>query len=196
MPDGRVTRCDCQKRRIAKERIQVVSRDWPEYGEAKLEDFKPRNVAQANAAAAVQRDPRGSYFFSGYFSRGKTHLMIAQYRFLVLAGETCILRSARDLMEELRKAEAPVESEKEVIPSLVFQLVNFAPSGHLFIDDIEKAPARSGFREEMIFDLIDTIKRRQLGLTVTSNQPLRGLAQKLGDAATARLYRICREIEL
>jgi hypothetical protein len=48
----------------------------------------------------------------------------------------------------------------------------------------------------MIFDLLDTIKRRQLGITVTSNLPLRNLASKLGEAATARLYRLCHEIEI
>ncbi len=99
-------------------------------------------------------------------------------------------------MEELRKAEVPADQHGNVFESPVLQMVNLAPAGHLFIDDIEKARARSEFRAEMIFDLLDTIKRRQLGITVTSNLPLRDLAPKLGDAATARLHRLCREIEL
>lgn len=193
--DGRVKRCECQKAKIAEERICVMLQDWPEYSKATLQ-MQPRNTGQNNALMAIRENPQGSYFFSGYFSRGKTYLMIAQYRYLALAGEKCILRSARDLMEELRKAEIPATREDDVFESPVLQMVNLAATGHLFIDDIEKAPARTGFREEMIFDLLDTIKRRQLGLTVTSNLPLKDLVGKLGDAATARLYRLCKEIVL
>jgi DNA replication protein DnaC len=156
----------------------------------------PRGAGQANALTTIRADPHGSFFFTGKYSHGKIHLMIAQYRHPALAGGRCILRSACDLMEELRKAESPTDSNREVFESPVLQMVNLAPAGHLFIDDIEKAGARSEFRAEMIFDLLDTIKRRQLGITVTSNLPLRGLAPKIGDAATARLHRLCGEIEL
>jgi hypothetical protein len=34
-------------------------------------------------------------------------------------------------------------------------------SGHLFVDDIEKAPVRSDFWAEALFDLLDTIKRQK-----------------------------------
>jgi DNA replication protein DnaC len=195
-PDGRVKQCQCQKIKIAAIRIQVILQDWPEYLNARLESYAPRSAGQVNALTAIRGDPHGSFFFTGKYSHGKTHLMIAQYRHLALAGGRCILRSARDLMEELRKAEAPADSNREVFESPVLQMVNLAPAGHLFIDDIEKAGARSEFRAEMIFDLLDTIKRRQLGITVTSNLPLQDLAPKIGDAATARLHRLCREIEL
>jgi DNA replication protein DnaC len=74
-------------------------------------------------------------------SRGKTHLLIAQYPHLAMAGERCILRSARDLLEELRKAEAPPDQHGIVFETPVLQMVNLASAGHLFIDDIEKASA-------------------------------------------------------
>ena len=48
----------------------------------------------------------------------------------------------------------------------------------------------------MLFDLLDTVKRRQLGLTLTSNLPLADLTGVLGDAAVARIDRICKRIEL
>ncbi len=198
-----VRRCECQVRKIAEDRIRVVLRDWPEYKDARLEGFKPRNVGQSNALMALRDNPRGSYLFTGRFSRGKTHLMVAQYRHLALAGERCLLRSARDLMEELRRAEAPPDKDGNVYESPVMQLVNLAPAGHLFVDDIEKASARSEFRAEMIFDLLDTIKRRQLAITVTSNLPIftedkekKDIRAALGEAAAARLYKLCKEIEL
>ena len=114
MPDGRVKRCECQRRRVAEERIRVILQDWPEYLNARLESYAPRGAAQVNALTAIRGDPHGSFFFTGKYSHGKTHLMIAQYRHLALAGGRCILRSARDLMEELRKAEAPADSNREV----------------------------------------------------------------------------------
>jgi DNA replication protein DnaC len=185
------------------ERIRTLLLDWPEYKNARLEDFKPRSVSQQNAFAAIRENPRGNYLLTGLFSRGKTHLMVAQYRHLAIAGEKCILRSARDLMEELRKAEAPQDQHGNVFESQVLQMVNLAPTGHLFVDDIDKAPARSLFRAEMLFDIFDTIKRRQLGLTITTNLPLKkrekdkkDLRDVLGDEVVSRLYRLCREIEL
>jgi hypothetical protein len=81
-------------------------------------------------------------------------------------------------------------------------MANLSQSGHLFIDDIDKAPARTGFRVEMLFDLFDTIKRRQLGLTVTSNLPLISKDKKpdlrsvLSEPVVSRLYQICTEVVL
>jgi DNA replication protein DnaC len=198
-----VRRCDCSKRKIAEARIRVILEDWPEYISADLDHYVPRKgcVCQENAVREILANPSGSYFVTGLFSRGKTHLMIAQYKHLALAGEKCVLRSARDLSDELRKAEASAEPGKEFVSS-VLQLVNLSESGHLFIDDIDKAPARTGFRVEILFDLFDTIKRRQLGLTVTSNLPLiakdgkKDLRAVLSDEVVSRLYRICKVIEL
>jgi DNA replication protein DnaC len=199
-----VRRCDCQKRKIAEERIRVILRDWPEYQKADLETYRPRKdcVCQENAFLKMRENPHGSYLLTGSYSRGKTHLMVAQYRHLALAGEGCLLRTARGLIEELRKHDTPPENEKEFI-SPVLQMVNLSDAGHLFIDDIDKAPARSGFRLEMLFDLFDTIKRRQLGLTVTSNLPLiskdarkQDLRAVLSEPVASRLYRICTPIEL
>jgi DNA replication protein DnaC len=167
-----VRRCKCQQKKIAEERIRTILDEWPEYREAALDTYEPKSEGQRLAVEAIRGNPRGSYFINGSFSRGKTHLMIAQYQHLALAGERCLLRSARDLMEEFRKAEAPPDREGKQYESPVLQLINLAPAGHLFVDDIEKASARSEFRAEMIFDLLDTIKRRQLGITVMSNLPL------------------------
>jgi DNA replication protein DnaC len=181
-----------------------VLEDWPEYASADLWEMKGiKGVGQANALTTMRENPRGSYFLTGYYNRGKTHLLVAQYRHIALLGERCIIRSARDLMDELRKAEIPPQSDKDVFESAVLQMVNMAPTGHLFIDDIDKITARSEFRLEALFDLFDTIKRRQLGLTVTSNIPLISNSQSiqdlrniLGNNAVSRLDRICRVIDL
>ena len=200
---GKVRMCECEKRRRSEERIRVVLQDWPEYKDASLATLKPRNVGQANAITAIRGDPYGSYFITGYFSRGKTSLLVAQYKFLALAGEKCLLRSMRDLMKELQKAEISPNSDREAFESPVLQMVNLAPRAHLLIDDVEKAPVRSGFRAETLFNLLDVIKRRMLGLSVTSNLPMISkdpgkpdLRKYLGEEVVSRLYRICRAIEL
>jgi hypothetical protein len=101
-------------------------------------------------------------------------------------------------MEELRKAEAPPDQHGNMFESEALKLANLAPAGHLFVDDIDKAPAISSFRAEMLFDLFDTIKRRQLELTIMTNLPLKkkDLRDVLGGEVVSRLYRLCREIEL
>ena len=168
-------------------------RDWPEYTTAHL-DAKPINVGQHNAMVRIRENPQGSYFLCGAFSRGKTYLLVAQFRRLALEGRKCILRSGRDLMEELRKAEMMPEQGSAPFESPVLQMISDETVGHLFIDDVEKAPARTQFRAEMLFDLFDTIKRRQLGLSLTSNLTLAETAALLGEAAHARLYALCEEI--
>ncbi len=203
-----VRRCACRREAIIREKLKVILKDWPKYAQSSL-DQNPRSVAQENAFVALRENPRGSYFITGYYSRGKTHLLVAQYRQLIMQGARCELRSARDLMEELRKAETPAQNDKEVFESPVLQLVNLSEAGHLFIDDIEKAPNQTNFRAEMIFDLLDTIQRRQLAITVTSNLPMiikdevkkkdtkkRDLRDVLGDAAVSRLYHLCKVLEL
>lgn len=194
-------RCECAKRAILEVRIRTILADWKEYHDARLETFKPRNVRQQNALHAIRTNPTGSYFLKGFYQQGKTRLLVAQYRWMAEAGKRCILLSAQELMEDLRKAEAPTEHGKEPYESPVLRMIDSADQAHLFVDDIEKAPARSDFRAEALFGLLDRIKRRQLGLTVTSNLPLvsddeEDLRQKLTDQVASRIDQICRLIDL
>lgn len=190
-----VARCECQKQRIVQERIRTVLNDWPRYADAQLDD-RPRTLPQKAVLDAIRENPSGSYFITGNYESGKTHVLIAQYRYQALAGRNCILRSSKQLMDELRKAEITPPDGEQPFESPVLQMVNLAPAGHLFWDDIEKAAARSEFRAEAVFDLLDTICRRQLGLTVTSNVGLAQLAQTMGSPVISRLDRICKVIQL
>lgn len=199
--ERKVMRCECAKRAILEARIRTILADWKEYQDARLETFVPRNVRQQNALHAIRANPTGSYFLKGFYQQGKTRLLVAQYRWMAEAGKRCILLSAQELMEDLRKAEAPAEQGKEPYQSPVLRMIDAAVEAHLFIDDIEKAPARSDFRAEALFGLLDRIKRRQLGLTVTSNLPLvsdeeEDLRQKLTDQVASRIDQICRLIDL
>ena len=56
----RVTRCECQKKKIAEERIRILLKDWPEYSGARLEDYEARTLSQTKAFNVIRGDPRGS----------------------------------------------------------------------------------------------------------------------------------------
>jgi DNA replication protein DnaC len=193
---GKATRCDCQKRRIIEEKLRDVLLDWPEYAGARLDRLEPITLMQKEAVKIVRADPTGNFFFSGRFGSGKTFFMIAQYCDQVLSGGRCLLRASRQIMDELRRSEMQNEPGAEPYISPVLIAANQALSFHLFWDDIEKAPARSSFRAETVFDLLDTLKRRQLGITITSNLRLDELSASLGTAAATRIERLCRQVEL
>lgn len=194
--------CECARKARAESRLRQLLEDWPKYLHAKLETFKPKSVGQENAHRAIRENPTASYLICGGYSTGKTHLLVAQYRHVALSGQKCLLRAARDLIDELTKAEVSVPIGQQPPESQVLQMIKLSPVGHLFIDDIEKAPARTGFRVEMLFDLFDSIDRRMLALSVTSNLPIKSQTGKpdlrgaLSDQVVSRLYRICKVIEL
>ncbi len=78
---------------------------WPRR-DARLESIRPRSAGPAAALERIRARPEGSFYLHGYYSSGKTHLMIAQYRAVALAGVPCLLRSSRELADEMRKAQA------------------------------------------------------------------------------------------
>ena len=189
-------RCDCAKQRMAAARIREVTEGWPEYAAATLESMAPRTPQQAAALERVKAKPTGSYYLWGFYATGKTHLLIAQYQRLALAGVPCMLRSSRQLADEMRKAEMAPPAGEEPYESPVLRMMENQAHAHVFIDDIEKTPARTDFRAEAAFHWLDTLKRRQHGLTITSNLPLEKLTDYLGDAAVARIMRLCERVEL
>jgi DNA replication protein DnaC len=198
-----VRQCECKKRRIAQGRIAGILKRWPKYANATIETFKPRNAGQQNAIKILREKPTGSYFFGGYYQRGKTHLLVAQYRWMADRGMRCILMSAQELMADLKKAETATDEHPYRSP--VLEMVNDAESGHLFIDDIEKASAKSDFRAEALFSLFDMISRRNLGLSLTSNFPIfakeneedkEDLRKLLTDEVALRIRLICKVVDV
>jgi chromosomal replication initiation ATPase DnaA len=64
-------------------------------------------LSKADSGAVPDaQDPGGSWYLTGPYGSGKTHLLYAQYRELVTAGQVrCQVRTTRELVEELRRAE-------------------------------------------------------------------------------------------
>jgi DNA replication protein DnaC len=195
-----VRACQCAIDRQKAYKLATILNDWPKYAEADLNAMIHRNVRQENLLVKMRMDPGASYYISGLYSQGKTHFLVAQYRFQALAGRKCLLRTAHNLAEELRRADITA-NEKDPDISEVMQLANLSKDGHLFVDDFEKI-RNTDFRMEMLWNLLDTITRRQLRLTVTSNLPMISqdgkpdLKGKLGSAIISRLDQICRRVEL
>lgn len=207
--DG-VVQCECQRRRILAGRLRNIHDEFPQFAEASFDSFQPRDQQQEKAIALMKVTPAGRFFLWGGFDRGKTHLMIAQYRYFVEHDKPCLLRTSKQLIDELKKAELSQayarDAEQEVFRSQVMDAASNAETFHLFWDDCEKAAARTDFRTEAIFELVDTLYRRKLGVTITSNLPVFDkdasdtkpidLRYKLGNAVARRLNEMCTKIRV
>jgi len=183
-------RCACVKARIQAERLAAI----PElFRGATLESYRPGNKRQERALALIHEDPSRSFYLTGAYGSGKTHLLYAQYRELVMAGKTrCHVRTTRELVEELRRAEFDDGFVSPVIAS-----ASRPDPCHLFWDDIDKLKT-TDFKTEVLFDLVDTLYRRKHGLTVTGNLTLRDLVdrERLHPAIDRRVDDMCAVLEV
>lgn len=185
---GVVRRCECLKRRIRESQIALLP---VRFREVSFGSYIPIDAVQELALAKVKAHCGGSLFLWGQYGHGKTHLAAAQYRALVEAGQSCLFRSMTELIAELRAAEAHNET------SLVLQRVRYAESFHLFVDDIDKA-RQTDFRQEALFDLFDTLYRRKLNITITSNFNLASLIEfeRLHPAIIRRIDEMCQVVQV
>ena len=161
------------------------------FREATFENFTPLDQKQEKVVTRMKENPFGSYFLSGTYAIGKTHLMIAQYR-QVAAKIPAEIRTSRELALEFRTAEMV-----EHFVSPVQAKADLAQRFHFFWDDVDKLKS-TAFREEVIFHLVDRLYRRKLGITITSNLSLAQLAEHevLEPAVIRRIDDMCEVFEL
>ncbi len=186
---GGVTRCECRRRKIVAAKMASI----PErFRNASFENYVPMDAKQEAALDRISKDFTGSYFLSGIYGRGKTHLATAQFVRFVHIERPCLFVTMAELIGELRRAEMDSDYFCEVR-----QRVRYADQFHLFIDDVDKFKG-SDFRFEILFDLIDGVYRRNLGLTITSNYNLRELveAESLHPSIVRRIDDICQVVEV
>lgn len=188
--DGKrgVKRCECSKRRIYAQQLEQI----PErFRDASLENYVPMDPQQEAALKTILARPGGSFFLWGAYGRGKTHLATAQYKALILAGQSCAWRSMGELLTELTAATTRDETSR------VLQAARYSDSFHLFVDDVDKFKTTE-FKHEALFDLADTLYKRKLGLTVTSNYGLRFLVEteRVHPAIVRRIDDMCRAVEV
>ena len=157
-----------------------------------FENYHPRNSTQLRAHSQMKDAPESSYFLHGPYGSGKTHLLLAQYRTLVLAGIPCDLRTTAQLLKEIQR----MEFDSDFL-SPVFLRIRSGRRYHLFWDDLDKFKM-SDFRSQELFDLIDTMYRRNLSITITSNFTLKELSEleKVHPSFIRRIDEICRVLEV
>src|SRR5262249_23470656 len=157
-----------------------------------IETYVPMDPQQERALDRIRTNLDGSFFLFGDYARGKTHLATAQYQSLVTADQSCLFRSMGELISELRRSEID-----EDYFSVLRQRVRYAERLHLFIDDIDKFKG-TDFKTEVLFDLFDTLYRRKLALTVTSNHSLSELANSdnINPAIVRRIDDMCQAVEV
>jgi DNA replication protein DnaC len=160
---------------------------------ATFANYRPRNAGQEQALRLMKDAPEGSWYTSGPYGTGKTHLLYAQYREIVSDGRIrCHIRNSRELIEELKRAELDDDFVSPVMAGACAR-----DPYHLFWDDIDKLKS-TDFKTEVLFELVDTLYRHKHGLTVTSNYSLRELveSERMHPAIVRRLDDMCHAIEL
>jgi DNA replication protein DnaC len=187
--DRGVYRCECQRRKIIAQKLQEI----PErFRESTFANYVPIDARQEQALERVASDFTRAYFLFGDYARGKTHLATAQYKKLIEIERPCMFLSMAELIAELRRAEMDFDYF-----CTVRQRVRYTERFHLFVDDIDKYKS-TDFKFEVLFDLFDTIYKRQLGLTVTSNCSLRELvsSQTVHASIVRRIDDTCQVVEV
>jgi DNA replication protein DnaC len=194
--ESRYRRCECVKARIVAARLAAVP---AMFREAAFESYRARNPQQARAVALMKSYPEGSWYLTGCYGSGKTHLFYAQFRELTCAFAKasadrirCHVRTTRELVEELKRSELDNE-----FASPVMAAANAPEPYHLFWDDIDKLKLTE-FKTEVLFELVDALYRRKHGLTVTSNYSLQELVERerIHPAIVRRLDDMCRVIQI
>jgi DNA replication protein DnaC len=191
-----VSRCQCQKNKILDRKLSVIP---SRYRDAHFGNYKPIDDVEGKALEKLSSDTFGSFFLYGDYGRGKTHLLIAQYRRVAKLDRPAMLFTMAELLCELRRVEFArfgTMADSEYV-SLVIDRVKYSERFHLFLDDIDKFKVTE-FKFEVLFDLLDTIWKRKLQLTVTSNYSLTDLIEqeRLHPAIVRRIDDICQAVEV
>jgi DNA replication protein DnaC len=163
-------RCDCISLKIRAGKLSVIP---SLFRDSTFDSYKPKDNRQSQALAAMRSNPDGSFYLTGPYGSGMTHLLYAQYRRLALeTGIRCHVRTTRELTQELTRAEL-----KDDFISPVMAAASGTGPYHLFWDDIDKIKPTE-FRMEVLFELLDRLYRNMHGITITGNHSLRDLVEQ------------------
>jgi DNA replication protein DnaC len=157
-----------------------------------FDDYIPKNDSQKRALEYLTTDPYENYYIVGPYGSGKTHLLYAKFKFLSntnLDHSLSVVRSTKDLINELQMHELE-KNQSEILNAL-----KNGKELNLFWDDADKFKVTE-YKLEILYDLIDRIYRDEQSLTLTTNNDLRELQEKLSPAIVRRIDDICTKIEL
>lgn len=188
-PDRRVARCQCRAEKVIQSRIAAIPH---RFRACSFSSYIPGTPQQERAVNAMSADFTKSFFLHGSYGHGKTHLLTAQYVQIVYIEQPCLMLTMAELVMELRKAELEPDYY-----CTVRERARHAERFHLFVDDIDKFKV-TDFKFEVLFDLFDTMYKRNLGLTLTSNFSLRELvvSDRLHGSIVRRIEDVCQVLEV
>ena len=166
----------------------VINTRWPLFADARLQAY--RSVRSKIELAVLSKT---GLYISGGLGVGKTHLLVAAYRYVAEQGYHPILTSVMAMIDDIK---AEIETKE------TYMVPHFQEAEWLFLDDMG-----SGLLTRYIADrLLAILTYRhdvQLPTFVTSNFGLNALANGLnkdgnvdGDRIASRLRGMCAVLEL
>lgn len=189
--DSKFHPCTCQLEKRKKLLLSFIPRT---YQVKSFDNFKATKKTR-EAWYMIKRNPKESFFLSGPFGTGKTHLAIAQYKALIESGYTrTLFLKERDLLDDMQ-AQAYKE---EYIPKLPLEWLKVQKSFHLFLDDLGKTKPTED-RSDQLFRMFEIIIDNGFNLTITTNLSDVELAKRYGEnvggGIVRRIHGICEGLE-
>lgn len=188
-----VIRCSaCARKASDASRRKTVEEAFPNFMTASLVNWRGKTAIQKGIHERISMDPDKGYFIYGPYRRGKTHLLVAQFKASNYKAE-CLLRTSAELIQELETARVDREFISPVLMAIERKTL------HLFWDDMDKIHfTKSQFRAEVLFELIDEISRKKLKISGTSNRDLNKMQAECGlpPATARRLSDMCDVVGL
>lgn len=168
---GGMRECACVAER------RVISRLPPRFKCASLADFSPDIQ---NFVLDWFRDPRDGLLITGSVGTGKTHLLAAMARTLLLANQSSVFfRGFDKVYRSLRECYREDRSEEDV-------LSDYTAPRWLFLDDLG-AGGLSDFERRTTLEILNDRFGRMLPTAISTNWSIEEIAEKMDERIASRL---------
>jgi hypothetical protein len=179
------------------------------FAEAEFSNFNPKTPSQKHAMEQLQANPCGSYFLSGSYGTGKSHLVASQYKTLRrrwTLRPTAYLSDAEyaaaiSLHFDAKRRGADDSPTPMPISAKAIREASWDRGFHVFFSDFGKAKPTAFFAQR-IFELLDAIFQRttdkgtqKFGITIASNVEHSDLAEYFDQASAGLGTAISRRLE-
>jgi hypothetical protein len=155
---------------------RVIARLPLRFKRASLVDF-PRGVQEF--VLGWLSDPRDGLLLTGAVGTGKTHLLAAMARTLLLTSQEAVFRRCAELYASLRVCYRENRSEEAV-------LSEYTAPRWLFLDDLG-AGSLSDFERRNALEILDQRFNRNLPTAISTNWSLEQIAERMDDRIASRL---------
>ncbi len=185
---GRAFPCDCRRARTEAERVSFLRRlgGLDHLADKTLENFNPEGVGLPqrqrenlrwvyDRVVRYAQKPEGWLVLTGGYGSGKTHLAAAIANAQIARGNRALFITAPDLLDHLRSAFSPAESDEEGYDRR-FDEVRNAPL--LILDDLG-IESPTPWAVEKLYQILNHRYMARLPTVITTNHDLGDLEQRL-----------------